>query len=98
MALASGLTVTAAFMRTDKPHKVGPPGLPTAAKRVAFKTQDSSATEGIAMKRRWNSALQSLVLVRIGQELGTDSQAARAVHDVLELLAVLASAIARSPN
>jgi hypothetical protein len=47
------------------------------------------------MKRRWNSALQSLVLVRIGQELGTDSQAARAVHDVLELLAVLASALAR---
>ena len=50
------------------------------------------------MKRRWNSALQSLVLVRIGQELGTDSQAARAVHDLLELLCVLASALARSPN
>ncbi len=50
------------------------------------------------MKRRWNSALQSLVLVRIGQELGTDSGAARAVHDLLELLCGIASAIARSPN
>jgi hypothetical protein len=50
------------------------------------------------MKRRWNSALQSLVLVRIGQELGTDSQAARAVHDLLELLCGIASALARSPN
>jgi hypothetical protein len=47
------------------------------------------------MKRRWNSALQSLVLVRIGQELGTDSQAARAVHDLLELLCGIASALAR---
>lgn len=37
----------------------------------------------------WNAALQSLVLVRIGQELGTDSPAARALHDVLELLAAI---------
>ncbi len=41
------------------------------------------------MSRRWNAALQSLVLVRIGQELGTDSPAARAIHDLLELLAAL---------
>ena len=45
------------------------------------------------MKRRWNAALQSLVLVRLGQELGTDSPAARAVHDVLEFLASLAGAL-----
>jgi hypothetical protein len=45
------------------------------------------------MPRRWNAALQSLVLVRLGQELGTDSPAARAVHDLLELLASLASAL-----
>ena len=50
------------------------------------------------MRRRWNAALQSLVLVRLGQELGTDSPAARAVHDLLELLASVASALARSPN
>jgi hypothetical protein len=47
------------------------------------------------MNRRWNAALQSLVLVRIGQELGTDSPAARAVHDLLELVAGLASALTR---
>ena len=41
------------------------------------------------MKRRWNAAMQSLVLIRIGQELGTDSTAARAIHDLLELLAAL---------
>jgi hypothetical protein len=47
------------------------------------------------MSRRWNAALQSLVLVRIGQELGTDSPAARAIHDLLELLAGLAGALTR---
>jgi hypothetical protein len=38
---------------------------------------------------RWNSAMTGLVLVRIGQELGTDSPAARAVHDLLELLCAM---------
>lgn len=41
------------------------------------------------MKRRWNSAMSTLALIRIGQELGTDSPAARAVHDLLELLAAV---------
>jgi hypothetical protein len=41
------------------------------------------------IRLNWSAALQSLVLVRIGQELGTDSPAARAVHDLLELLAAL---------
>ena len=36
----------------------------------------------------WSSIIQGLVLVRIGQELGTESQLARAVHDVVS--AVLA--------
>jgi hypothetical protein len=47
------------------------------------------------MSRRWNSVLQSLVLVRIGQELGCDSPAARALHDLLELLANVAGILAR---
>jgi hypothetical protein len=47
------------------------------------------------MKRRWNAALQSLVLVRIGQELGSDSPAARALHDLLELLASVAGIFPR---
>jgi hypothetical protein len=39
------------------------------------------------MNRHYNTALTALTLVRIGQELGTDSPAARALHDLLELLA-----------
>lgn len=41
------------------------------------------------MRRTIDSMLPALVLVRIGQELGTDSPAARALHDLLELLAAL---------
>lgn len=48
--------------------------------------------------RRWNAALQSLVLVRLGQELGTNSPSARAVHDLVELLASIAGAISAWPN
>jgi hypothetical protein len=47
------------------------------------------------MKRNWNAALQSLVLVRLGQELGTDSPATRALHDLLELLASVAGVLTR---
>jgi hypothetical protein len=39
--------------------------------------------------RHLNDLLPALVLVRIGQELGTDSPAARALHDLLELLAAM---------
>jgi hypothetical protein len=47
------------------------------------------------MTRRWNAAIVALTLVRIGQELGTNSPAARALHDVLELLATVAGVFAR---
>ncbi len=33
----------------------------------------------------WDRILQALVLVRMGQELGTDSQLARAVHALLNI-------------
>ena len=36
------------------------------------------------MKRRWNAALQSLVLIRLGQELGTASDTAQAVAHAIE--------------
>jgi hypothetical protein len=39
-----------------------------------------------SMKRRMNSLIQSLVLVRIGQELGTDSDIAQAVASGIDLL------------
>jgi hypothetical protein len=38
------------------------------------------------MKRRINSLIQSLVLVRFGQELGTDSEIAQAVAHGIDLL------------
>jgi hypothetical protein len=47
------------------------------------------------MKNHWDRLIQSLVLVRLGQELGTDSPAAGAVHDLLELLATVAGSLVR---
>ena len=47
------------------------------------------------MHRAFDRLLPALVLVRIGQELGTNSPAARAVHDLLELLATFAGALTR---
>lgn len=38
------------------------------------------------MKLRYDSMIRSLVLVRLGQELGTDSELARNVAAVLDLL------------
>lgn len=35
---------------------------------------------------KWTNAMQALVLIRIGQELGSDTAAARAIHDLLELV------------
>jgi hypothetical protein len=34
----------------------------------------------------WSQALQALALVKIGQELGSSSRLAHAIHDVIELL------------
>lgn len=47
------------------------------------------------MKLNWDNAIQALVLVRIGQDLGSNSQAARAVHDLVEMLAAVASGFCR---
>jgi hypothetical protein len=38
----------------------------------------------------WSSLVHSLVLVRLGQELGTDSRLARAIHDVIEIVVAFA--------
>ena len=32
----------------------------------------------------WNAVIQTLVLIRIGQELGSDSRLARALHEVVQ--------------
>jgi len=47
------------------------------------------------MRRTINNLLPGLVLVRLGQELGTDGPACRAIHDVLELMASLVGILAR---
>lgn len=47
------------------------------------------------MRRHYNTAIMALTLIRIGQELGTDSPAARAIHDVLELLAMFPASLFR---
>ena len=47
------------------------------------------------MKRTIDNLLPALVLVRLGQELGTDCPATRAIHDLLELLASVAGILTR---
>lgn len=42
-------------------------------------------------RRRWAAALNVLACVRIGQELGSDTAATRAIHDLLELVIGLVS-------
>jgi len=38
------------------------------------------------MKRQWNAAMQSLVLIRMGQELGTDSSLAQTVAHAIDFV------------
>lgn len=38
----------------------------------------------------WNVLIQSLVLIRLGQELGTESQVAKAIHDLVSALLTVA--------
>jgi hypothetical protein len=40
--------------------------------------------EGDMKSLNWNGMIQTLVLVRLGQELGTDSRMARALHDLFD--------------
>jgi hypothetical protein len=43
------------------------------------------------MKRHWNAAMKSLLLVRLGQELGTSSDLAQAIaHSIDFVLGTLA--------
>jgi hypothetical protein len=37
----------------------------------------------------WNAIIQALVLVRVGQELGTESRLAKAIHDLVEVVMVV---------
>jgi len=60
------------------------------AKNLDVRVSRSFAKEGDMIRLNWNAIIQALVLVRLGQELGTQSQLARAVHDVVaSFLAVM---------
>jgi hypothetical protein len=47
-------------------------------------------TEGVMKIFNWNAIIQSLVLIRLGQELGTESQVARAIHDLVAAILTVA--------
>ncbi|RLS35331.1 MAG: hypothetical protein DWH79_02330 [Planctomycetota bacterium] len=47
-------------------------------------------TEGSIVKPVcWNTLIQGLVLIRLGQELGSQSQFARAIHDLVAAVLTL---------
>lgn len=46
-------------------------------------------TEDAMNAINWNAVIQTLVLIRIGQELGSDSRLARALHEVVQALATV---------
>lgn len=45
------------------------------------------------MKINWNKILNAIILIKIGQDLGTYSKSSVAVHDVIELISNLFNAI-----
>ena len=47
------------------------------------------------MRREIDQLLTALVLVKLGQELGTDCPASRVLHDLLELLASFSGVLPR---
>jgi hypothetical protein len=46
------------------------------------------------MKKNWNTIINGLVLVKIGQDLGTDCKFTQTLHDAIEIIASFFSAIA----
>jgi hypothetical protein len=42
-------------------------------------------------RHNWTTILRGALLVRIGQELGTDSQLARAIHDAIDAVLAIVS-------
>ena len=51
---------------------------------VSRSGQPHVVMEGDMKNLNWNGMIQTLVLVRLGQELGTDSRLARAWHDLFD--------------
>lgn len=59
----------------------------TSTAALTVDSQDSQATEGRAMKLYLDRLLHGLILVRLGQELGSDTEMARAVACSIDFLA-----------
>jgi hypothetical protein len=60
-------------------------------RRLTTQVRTTQADPGRTTQGRTTGldSLKALVLVRIGQELGTDSQLARAVHDAIDAILAL---------
>ena len=54
--------------------------------RVLFFSGGSNRADCTRTAINWNAVIQTLVLIRIGQELGSDSRLARALHEVVQAL------------
>jgi hypothetical protein len=70
---------------------VEPPGLPTAAKRAALQYTGFFRQGWPAMKRYADKLIQALVFIRLGQQLGTDSELAQAVAHGIDLIVSMLS-------
>lgn len=55
----------------------------------------TTATEGHAMKKHYDRLIHSLLCVRLGQELGSSSDAAQAVAGAIETVLQLVGFLAR---
>ena len=47
------------------------------------------------MKTNWNQIVNALVLVKIGQDLGTNCQLTQSIHDIIDTLATFLSAFVK---
>jgi hypothetical protein len=52
-------------------------------------TSSRAFIPSLSAPRSWSGIIQALVLVRLGQELGSDSQVARAVHDLVSAILIV---------
>jgi len=52
--------------------------------------------KGIIIKNTdWDRMIQALVLIKLGQDLGTDGPFAKAVHDMIEIVITIITATAK---
>jgi K+-transporting ATPase c subunit len=62
---------------------------PDDSVQAARKQVRRIAKEGDMKNFNWNTVIGALMLVRFGQELGTESHIAKAIHDLLNAVLVV---------